>query len=235
MTTLDALMGLCVGVGLSAACGLRVFLPLLSLSVASHLGWVPLASSFAWLATPPAMVALIAATFIEVAAYFVPWLDNTLDSLAGPAAVLAGTFITASQLDRLDPLLQWSLALIAGGGVAGLVQTSTTLVRGTSTMVTAGVGNPLLATFELGGALLGSLLSLSLPVLAALIVLVAILAGSFMVWRRRARRSAAALASGSALAVAPEPPPLSARACFRSTKSARPTRAAPCLPTSPCR
>ncbi|HOC01422.1 MAG TPA: DUF4126 domain-containing protein [Verrucomicrobiota bacterium] len=188
MTTLDTMMGLCLGIGLSAACGLRVFLPLLSLSVASHLGWIPLAASFQWVASPPAMVALIVATFIEVTAYFVPWLDNCLDSLSGPAAVLAGTLITASQLDQLNPLLQWGLALIAGGGTAGVVQGTTSLLRGTSTMATAGLGNPLVASAELGGAVLGSLFSLSLPVLAASVVLGGMAAGTIILWRRRARQ-----------------------------------------------
>ncbi len=188
MTTLDTMMGLCLGIGLSAACGLRVFLPLLSLSVASHLGWIPLAPSFQWVASPPAMVALIVATFIEVAAYFVPWLDNFLDSLSGPAAVLAGTLITASQLDQLNPLLQWGLALIAGGGTAGVVQGTTSLLRGTSTIATAGLGNALVASAELGGAVLGSVFSLSLPVLAASVVLGGMVAGTIALWRRRARQ-----------------------------------------------
>jgi len=200
MTLLDTLMGLCLGIGLSAACGLRVFLPLLSLSVASHLGWVPLAPSFQWVASPPAMVALSLATFIEVAAYFVPWLDNTLDSLSGPAAVLAGTLITASQLDQLNPLLQWGLALIAGGGTAGVVQGTTSFVRGGSTMVTAGLGNPLLASVELGGSLLGSLLSLSLPVLAAVLAIGGIATVMLVLWHRRARKTASVVEGGSASA-----------------------------------
>ena len=191
MTTMETLLGLCLGVGLSAACGLRVFIPLLCLSVASHLGLVPLADSFQWIATPPAMVALIAATFVEVTAYFVPWLDNALDSIAGPAAVLAGTIITASQLDQLHPLLQWSLALIAGGGAAGMVQSATTFLRGASSMATGGLANPLLATAELGGALAGSVVSLLFPILAAFVLFTGLLAIIIRLRRRQTRRAPA--------------------------------------------
>lgn len=184
MSATDTFIGLCLGVGLSAACGLRVFLPMLILSVVSHLEWLDLAQNFQWLGTPAAMLALTVATLAEVTAYFIPWLDNALDSLAGPAAVLAGTLITASQLTQVDPLVQWSLALIAGGGTAGVVQGTTTVVRAASTATTGGVANPLLASLELGGSLIASMVTLLTPVLMAATVLVLALA-TFVVLRRR--------------------------------------------------
>src|SRR2546423_1350380 len=129
---METLLSLLIGIGLSAACGFRVFVPLLILSIASLTGHVTLASSFAWLGSYPALIAFAVATCLEIAAYYVPWIDNLLDSIATPAAVVAGTIITASLVAHLDPFLRWTLAVIAGGGVAGLVQGATVLTRGAS-------------------------------------------------------------------------------------------------------
>jgi hypothetical protein len=63
-----------LGVGLAAATGLRVFLPLLVASVAAYTGHLPLAESFAWLATPPALILLSVATLVEILAYYIPGL-----------------------------------------------------------------------------------------------------------------------------------------------------------------
>jgi hypothetical protein len=112
---------------------------------------------------------------IEIAAYYIPWLDNMLDTIATPAAIVAGTIVTASMVSDVSPFLRWSLAIIAGGGIAGLVQGSSVLVRGASTASTGGLANPAVSTSELAASLVGTLISIVLPVFA--IVLVAILVG----------------------------------------------------------
>jgi hypothetical protein len=132
-----------------------------------------------------ALIAFGVATVVEVAGYYVPWVDNFLDGLAGPAAVVAGTLITASLVTEMSPFLKWTLAAIAGGGVAGLVQGTTTVARGASTFSTAGLANPLLATVELGGAVVTSLMAILLP--AMVLLLVVALIGW---WCLRPRRSA---------------------------------------------
>jgi hypothetical protein len=178
-----AVLSLGVGVGLAAAAGLRVFLPLLLLGVAAHLGWLPLTEGFAWLASPPALIALTAATALEVGAYYVPWLDNLLDLAAAPLAIMAGVVATAAVATELPPMLRWSLAIIAGGGAAGLVQGLTSLARLKSSATTGGAGNPVLATLELIGSLATSLVALALPLVALLIV-----AAAVVIVRRVARR-----------------------------------------------
>jgi hypothetical protein len=122
----------------------------------------------------------------EVIAYYIPWVDNLLDTIATPAAVVAGTIITASMVSGVSPLLRWPLAIIAGGGVAGLIQGSSVLVRGTSSTVTAGAGNPVVSTGELLASIVGTVVSIVLPVIA--IVLVALI--MFFVLRRILRRGA---------------------------------------------
>jgi hypothetical protein len=163
-------LSICIGIGLSAACGFRVFVPLLVISMASLSGHLTLSPGFAWIGTYPALTAFAVATALEVGGYFIPWLDHALDTMATPASIVAGTIVTASMITDMSPMMKWTLAVIAGGGAAGLVQGSTVVLRGLSTGLTGGLGNPLFATAELGGALLTSLLALVAP-LATLLLL----------------------------------------------------------------
>jgi hypothetical protein len=168
---METILCICMGVGMAAACGFRVFVPLLVLSLAAGAGHVTLAPSFSWIATTPALIVFSAATVLEIGAYYVPWLDNFLDSIATPAAVVAGTIVTASMMTNMSPLMQWGLAVIAGGGIAGVVQGATVLTRTVSTTASAGLANPLVATAELGFAGFFSFLALVLPPLAVILVL----------------------------------------------------------------
>jgi hypothetical protein len=185
---MESLLSVCLGVALAAACGFRVFVPLLVVSAAARAGWLSLGDSFAWIGTSPALITFAVATLLEVGAYYVPWLDNLLDSIAGPTAVVAGILVSAAVFTDVDPLLKWTLAILAGGGAAGAVQAATTGARGLSTATTLGAANPLVATVEWVGSLLLSLISLFVPVLA-----VALVVGSltFLAFRfaRRPRRA----------------------------------------------
>jgi len=169
---METLMSICLGIGLSAACGFRVFVPLLVMSIASLSGHLTLAHGFEWIGSYPALVTFSIATCLEVAGYYIPWVDHVLDTLATPAALIAGTVVTAAMVGDVSPFLKWTLAVIAGGGAAGLVQGTTVVARGTSTVTTGGLGNPLVATAELGGAVLTSILAILAPIL--LLVLLAL-------------------------------------------------------------
>ena len=172
MSDLDLALSIALGVGLAAATGFRVFLPMLVVSAAASTGHLPLSESFAWLGTPSALMMLGVAALVEILAYYIPGVDNLLDTLATPAAVVAGTLVSAAVITDLPPMLKWTTAIIAGGGVAGLTQGVTALLRAKSTVLTAGVGNPVIATAELGGSLLVSLLALAAPLIALLVVIV---------------------------------------------------------------
>ena len=172
---MDILTSVFLGIGLSAACGFRVFVPMLFISVAAASGHLTLAPGFLWLGTYPAIITFGVATLLEIGGYYIPWLDHFLDTLATPAAILAGTVVTAAMITKMDPMMKWTLAIIAGGGVAGLVQGATVLARGTSTTTTAGFGNPLLATFELVGSIMTSFMALLLPWVTAVILLVCVI------------------------------------------------------------
>lgn len=168
---METAFSIALGIGLSAAAGFRVFVPLLALSIAALSGYLELTPGFAWIGTVPALITFATATILEIIAYYVPWLDNALDTIATPAAVLAGVVASASLISELPPLVKWIVAIIGGGGMAGVIQGATSLVRLKSTALTAGLGNPVVATAELGGSVFTSLLALFLPFLALVLVL----------------------------------------------------------------
>jgi hypothetical protein len=172
MSGFDVALPIVLGVGLAAATGFRVFLPLLIVSAAAYTGHLSLGDSFAWLGTPEAVTMLTVAALVEILAYYIPGLDNLLDALATPAAFVAGTIVSAAVMADLPPLLKWTAAIIAGGGVAGLTQGMSAMLRANSTLFTGGLGNPVIATMELAGALLVTLLALVAPFLALAVVVV---------------------------------------------------------------
>ena len=178
-----------VGTGLAAACGFRVFVPLLVMSVAARAGHLQLAPGFGWIASGPALTAFAAATVLEIAGYLVPYVDHVLDLLAAPAAAVAGTLVTASAVIGMSPFLRWTLAIIAGGGVAALVHAAAGAARAVSTATTGGLANPAFAAAEAGGSTLLSVLAIAAPVLAFAGIVVLILFARRAIGAARSRIS----------------------------------------------
>jgi Domain of unknown function (DUF4126) len=172
---LETILSVLTGIGVAAACGFRVFVPLLALGLAGRANVVPLNDSFAMLASLPALIALGTAATMEVGAYYVPWLDHVLDLAATPAALVAGVLASAAVITDLPPVLTWGIALIGGGGAAGLLHGATALLRVKSTAVTGGVANPVLSTGELVGALVTSALALLVPIVCGVLLLVVVI------------------------------------------------------------
>ena len=171
----DLALSIALGIALAAASGFRVFLPMLIVSGAAYIGDLQLDNSFAWLGTPSALTMLSVAALAEVLAYYVPVIDNLLDTLATPAALIAGTIVSAAVMTDVPPMVKWTAAVIAGGGIAGLTQGLTGVLRAHSTVLTGGFGNPIIATVELGGALLISFLALVAPAAAIALVMLFLL------------------------------------------------------------
>lgn len=170
-TNLEIVIAVAAGLGLSAAVGFRVFLPLLALGLAARFELLVLGESFAWVSSTPALIALGTATVAEIAAYYIPWVDNALDTIASPVSLLVGTVIFAAVMPEMDSGLKWVMAAIAGGGTAGTVQTGSVLLRAASSVTTGGIGNPFVSTLETGSALLAILLALFLPILAGILAI----------------------------------------------------------------
>ena len=177
------LVSVAIGLGLAAAAGIRVFVRLLALCLSSRQGQVSLAPGFEWIASPPALIAFGTATVVEVLAYHVPFLDHLLDVIATPSAIVAGTIASAAVLTDLPPVVKWSVAVLAGGGAAGLVQTATVLARVGSTTFTGGLGNVLFASFELFGAVGTVVLAIALPMVALGLLLLLLVAAAVIVTR----------------------------------------------------
>ena len=158
----------------------------------AHFGHVNLAEGFLWLGSPVAMAALGLATALEIGAYYIPWLDNLLDSITTPAAIVAGTMLTASMMADMSPFLQWSLAAVAGGGVAGTVQASTVVLRGASSAATGGLANPIVSSGELAASAGVTGLAIIIPPLCILFLLIA----TYVLWSRSRKKQKFALSSG---------------------------------------
>ena len=193
MNEFDVIIALSMGLGLAAASGFRVFLPPFLLSIAVRADAVDvnlMDTPFEYFDSNVAIILLGAATVAEFAAYYVPWVDNLLDTIASPAAVVAGSGMTALVLEgSTDPVIQWSLAIIAGGGVTAVVQGATVVTRGISSTLTMGIANPVVSTGENIAALLMTLIAMVLPILAA--VLVALLIGTIVLKAANKATSAA--------------------------------------------
>jgi hypothetical protein len=179
----DLALSIVLGIALAAATGFRVFLPMLIVSGAAYTGHLQLDNSFAWLGTSSALTMLSVAALAEVIAYYVPVVDNLLDALATPAAFIAGTLVSAAVITDVPPMVKWTAAVIAGGGVAGLTQGLIGILRAHSTVLTGGLGNSIIATAELGGAVLISFLALVAPAAAIALVMLFLLVAVRLVRR----------------------------------------------------
>ncbi|GJM30547.1 MAG: hypothetical protein DHS20C17_31820 [Cyclobacteriaceae bacterium] len=168
---MDLALSAFLGIGLAAAVGFRIFLPFLIISLAAQFELLQLSSGFEWIGTNTAMVLFGTASVIELLAYYIPWFDNLLDAITAPAAIICGSLIMASAMVEIEPWIKWTLAIIAGGGTAGLIKGTSSTTRAVSSVTTAGLGNSLIATIEVLGSIGLSLLSVFIPLLALLVVL----------------------------------------------------------------
>jgi len=168
----ETIFSILIGIGLAASVGFRIFVPLFALSIAAYFNVIPLNENWEWVGSSVALFTLGIATIVEIAAYLIPWLDNVLDSIAIPLAAVAGTAVMVSTVADLDPVITWALAIIAGGGTATAIKTSTSTTRLASTATTAGIANPVVSTVETGTSIIMSVLALVFPILAIILVLI---------------------------------------------------------------
>ncbi|MUU77363.1 DUF4126 domain-containing protein [Winogradskyella endarachnes] len=168
---METILSIFLGIGLSASVGFRVFLPLFALSLAAYFNVWDLNESWMWVGSTTAVITLGIATLVEIVAYYIPVIDNALDTIAIPLATLAGTAVMVSTVADLSPVITWALAIIAGGGTAAAVKSSASTTRLGSTVSTAGIANPIISTVETGTSIVMSVMSIFLPIVAILLVL----------------------------------------------------------------
>lgn len=184
----EIIISVCLGIGLSASAGFRIFVPLLLLSIAGYFEWIPLNEDWHWAGSITAIIVLAAASMFELVAYLIPYVDNLLDTISIPLATVAGTLVMFTVLGDVDPIYSWTLAIIAGGGTAASIATTTSAARATSTTVTAGMANPLISVMEAIVSFFLSLLSLIAPIIAVIAVVLTLL-GMRKLYRFMFRRS----------------------------------------------
>lgn len=184
MQGLEVALSVGTGIALAAAAGFRVFLPLLVTGLAIHFASVEPAAGFEWLGEPWVVAALALATALEIAAYYLPGVDHVLDALGAPLALAAGVLVAASVMADLPGWLRWLAAIVAGGGATAATYSLSSLLRAKSGALTGGLGNPVVASGELAGALGLALLAVLVPLLA----LAAVVALAVLALRRLARR-----------------------------------------------
>ena len=165
------LLDLMLAIGLSAASGFRIFVPFFALSLATSIGHLDLPSNLDWVESPQALILFGLALTLEVISFSIPWFDHAVDIIATPTAIIAGTVLTAAIAPDMDPMIRWSLAIIAGGGTAGVTKGLMGMLRGTSTLFSGGLANPLLAFIELLAAIALSILAITVPLTAGTIAL----------------------------------------------------------------
>jgi len=167
---IETVLSLILGIALASAVGFRIFVPFFILSLATHYQVIDLNENWLWIGSTTAMITFGIATIVEILAYLIPWIDNILDTIAVPIAAVAGTAIMLSTVANFDPLITWTLAIIAGGGTATAIKTSTSGTRLASSVATAGFANPVISIFESGFSIILAVLAIFLPVLAIVLV-----------------------------------------------------------------
>ena len=177
MDILEIILSLSLGLGLAAACGFRIFIPPLMMGVGSRFDLYDLEGSFIWVGEDWAIAVFAIATLLEIGGYYIPWIDNLLDTVATPAAVIGGIFVTSASLEGdVDPSIQWILATIAGGSTAGVIQLGTVATRAVSTGVTGGLANPVVSTLEALASIICILLSFFLAIVIPFVLI-------FLIWK----------------------------------------------------
>ena len=174
MDFVETTLGILTGLGLAVACGFRAFVPPLILSIAAYTGNIELGEGFQWFGELPTMIAFSVASVGEIIITLIPGIVNVVDAIEAPLVFVAGTVLSASMVSDMDPLLQWGLAAIAGGGSAELLHIETGALR-----VATG-DNPLFSIAEDAGAVFVPILAILFPVLIIVFFLVLVVGTVFV-------------------------------------------------------
>ena len=187
---LQILIQVMLGIALSAVCGYRIFVPFLAMGIAGMAGYIQFADGFAWISSWPALLVFGVATILEIAAYFIPHIDNILNAIALPAGAVAGIIVAASVISDMDPMLKWTLAIIAGGGAATVTGLLSNGVHQLSTAVSAGFANPVVSGAESVGTVAASVISIAMPIVGVALFVMVVVVSILIIRRFRKRKPA---------------------------------------------
>lgn len=179
---LSLTLALLAGIAVSAACGLRAFLPLLALGLGARFFGLELQPALRWLTGDLSLVALGSATVLEIAGDKIPAVDHALDVVA--------TFVrpVTAAIATYGLLVHWpspwaQIVAVALGGSALALHAAKANTRVGSSLLSFGLVNPLLSVAE-------DIVSFGLVAIAFLApLLVALLLLLVFLWLTRRRKS----------------------------------------------
>jgi hypothetical protein len=173
------------GLTLAAPAGLNAYIPLLAVALAERFGWVHLREPFDGIGSWWVIAVIAVLLLVEVVADKVPAVDHVNDAIQTVVRPAAGGLlaISASQQGTVQPLV----LLVAGVLIAGGVHAVKATARPAVNVSTAGVGAPVVSTGEDILAVIGTVLALLVPVLAAVLIGAAVLVAVVLLRRRRHR------------------------------------------------
>jgi uncharacterized membrane protein len=171
---IETISAIALGIGLSASTGFRVFVPLLVVGLASHFGVLVLDDTFLWIGSTPALLCFGVAAIGEVLTYYIPFIDNMMDSIEMPLSIAAGTLLMTSVFPSDSEWMKWVMGFIIGGGAAATIQSGSAIWRLMSSKITAGTGNWVFSTTEGISAVILSALAIIAPIFVAILMVVLI-------------------------------------------------------------
>lgn len=184
---IDTFSGIFTAFGLSASAGLNAYLPLLVVALMARFSGLITLSPPYDLLTHGWVIAIIAILLaIELLADRIPAVDTANDIVQTFVRPTAGAILFAASNSVIGDIHP-ALALICGLLVAGGVHATKATVRPAVTATSGGVLNPAVSTLEDATALILTVVSLLVPLLAGFILGATVVA---ILWwlRTRARR-----------------------------------------------
>ncbi|HBH12835.1 MAG: Uncharacterized protein XD91_1402 [Clostridiales bacterium 38_11] len=185
---MELTLNILIGIGLAATCGFRIFIPLLVMGMANKVGYLELSQGFAWIGSYPALVIFGIATVVEIAAYFIPFVDNLLNTISVPFSIVAGIVVTAAVITDISPILKWTLAIIAGGGAASVTSLISNGAHNTSTFFSAGIANPIVSVGETVISVIIAVLSILVPIVVVILIIIMMVLVYRMIRRFKERK-----------------------------------------------
>lgn len=177
--------------GLSGAAGLNAWLPLLAVGIADRFGWIDLGSSYGWLSSTPALIAIGLVFLLDLVGDKIPALDSVLHGIGTLIAPASGAILFTAE-SSISSHMPPAVAAVLGAITAGSVHVGRSMARPFITGTTAGVGNPVVSSAEDGTSLALTVLALAVPVVAFVVVLILLIVLGWIAfraarWMRRRR------------------------------------------------
>lgn len=190
---LEIIISILLGICLAAAAGFRVFIPLLLINIASMAGYMQLADDFAWIGSIPALIVFSVAVVVEIIGYYTPWVDNLLDLIASPLAIISGILLSGAVIIDVNPLIKWTLMVIVGGGTSISFHLLTAKTRALSSLFTGGFANPIFSTFESISSVFITIISIIIPILGIILVILLLCLLFYRYKKRKRKKELAAM------------------------------------------